>query len=98
MKTLLIDDIRDLTADLIARSYEAGIFALKHHKWELLRLDHDLSSYVNGVEKTGYDVLCWLEQNPQHMPQQIELVTANPVGRLKMNALIRNWQERGVLK
>jgi hypothetical protein len=30
---------------------------------------------------TGYDVACWLEENPQFLPDQIEIVTSNPAGR-----------------
>ena len=46
----------------------------------------DLSSQrnfsgVGGRELTGYDIACWLEQNPQFLPDRIEIVTNNPAGR-----------------
>lgn len=38
--------------------------------------------------KTGYDILCFLERNPKHKPGNIVLVTANPVGRERMNIIL----------
>lgn len=89
-KILLIDDLRDLKADVICRNYSDGIWALINGTWDVLLLDHDLASFdgEDGREKTGYDVLCFLEMHPQYLPNRIELVTANPVGRQKMQALI----------
>lgn len=92
---LLIDDERDIEAHAIARNYFDGIKLLESQHWSLLLLDHDLASFEeNGRERTGYDVVCWLEQNPQHLPDKIELVTSNPVGRQRMqqviNSLYRN--------
>lgn len=86
MKTLLIDDIRDIKADRIARTFDDGIFALKEQRWDVLYLDHDLAD--PNPAKTGYDVLNWLEANPEHLPVEIFLVTQNPVGREKMLKLI----------
>lgn len=88
MRVLLIDDIRNMTADRVARNFTEGIEALKSEKWDLLLLDHDLSSYVDGKEKTGYDVMCFLEENPQYLPGKIKLVTSNPVGRYNMQVVI----------
>ena len=89
MNILLIDDVRDMACDKVARTYEEGIECLKSKKWDLLLLDHDL-----GEEKTGYDVMCWLEENTQHLPNRIELVTANPVGRKRMLTVINKLYER----
>jgi hypothetical protein len=77
-----------MTADRVARNFTEGIEALKSEKWDLLLLDHDLSSYVDGKEKTGYDVMCFLEENPQYLPGKIKLVTSNPVGRYNMQVVI----------
>ena len=86
MPTLLIDDQRNLPADRVARTYKDGIEALREQHWNLLYLDHDLgdSSGVEGRELTGYDVACWLEENPQFLPDRIEIVTSNPAGRRKI--------------
>jgi hypothetical protein len=86
-KTLLIDDMRDINATRIARTYDEGITALKEGGWDVLYLDHDLGDMAIP-ERTGYTVLCFLEENPQYLPVRIELVTSNPVGRLKMRSLI----------
>ena len=93
MRVLLIDDMRNLPADHTCRTYEEGIKYLQKGPWDLLLLDHDLGDFIfEGTymrEKTGYDVLCWLERNPQFLPKRIELVTANPVGRQRMESLVR---------
>lgn len=99
MKVLLIDDFRDVTLEMVrdadaakeavvARDYRQGIIFLVSSKWDLLLLDHDLSSYVDGKEKTGYDIMCFLERNPEYLPGKIKLVTSNPVGRYNMQMVI----------
>jgi hypothetical protein len=90
--TLLIDDQRNLPADRVARTYQEGIEALAERHWDVLYLDHDLGDFsgVEGRELTGYDIACWLERNPQHLPDRIEIVTSNPAGRRNIElALLR---------
>lgn len=90
MKTLLIDDIRNLPATKVARDYFSGIEALENAEWDILLLDHDLACYdEDGKEWTGYDVMCWLEAHPEHLPkQEIRIVSSNPVGRNRMQTVI----------
>ena len=91
MATLLIDDQRDLPVDRIARTFSEGIAALIEQHWDVLYLDHDLGDFsgAGGRELTGYDVACWLEQNPQHLPDRIEIVTNNPAGRSNIEFVLR---------
>lgn len=90
MKTLLIDDIRNMDVTHIARTYNEGIQALIYDgPFDVLYLDHDLGCFDGDQEQTGYTVMCWLEANPQYLPERIELVTANPVGRVRMEAVIQ---------
>lgn len=103
MRVLLIDDTREETApnimrkiDLIARTYWTGIDSLvKMGPWDLLLLDHDLSSFdsVNGKEYTGYDIMCFLEANPEYLPKEIKIVSSNPVGRKRMQLVIDKLYE-----
>ena len=89
MKTLLIDDMRNIDVTRVARTFDEGIEALKEGGWDTLFLDHDLASYDSeGKEKTGYDVMCWLEANPEHLPKSIKIVSSNPVGRRNMQVVI----------
>jgi hypothetical protein len=87
--TLLIDDQRNLTADIIARTYEAGERILRDFPITYLKLDHDLGT--DG--KTGYDIVLLLEEwhnedlpylLKKDLPETVELVTDNPVGMHKM--------------
>lgn len=98
-RLLLIDDVRtevnlqydygmypseyDIT---IAKNFNDGIKELNSPEgWDILMLDHDLASYdTEGRERTGYDIMNYLEANPSLKPGAIEFVTANPVGRQKM--------------
>ena len=86
MRTLLIDDIRNLKADKIARTFEEGINALLYEgHWDLLLLDHDLGQ-KDGLDGTG--IMNWIEQNLEYKPSKIQLVTSNPVGRQRMQVII----------
>jgi len=87
-RILLIDDIRTFTVDKIARTYDEGI-AAQEEKWDRLLLDHDLGDFLDGRERTGYDIMCWLEEHPEHLPKEIIPVTDNPVGRKKILQVIR---------
>ena len=87
-KILLIDDMRTIPGvTRIARTFEDGLAALKDGGWNKLLLDHDLGDESNP-EKTGYDIMCWLEANQCYLPGSIEIVSANPVGRKRMQVVI----------
>jgi hypothetical protein len=90
MFTLLIDDVRELSVTRTARTFAAGIAALQERQWDVLYLDHDLADFSgpDGRELTGYDVVCWLEANPQHLPGKVEIVSSNPVGRQRMASVL----------
>lgn len=82
---LLIDDMRDLGTDAIARNAQAGIAMLTAHKWECVCFDHDL-----GEQESGYDVMKWMLGNAI-FPPRIQLVTSNPVGRKNMAFLLDQY-------
>lgn len=98
MRFLLIDDLR-IWADILsvqpedeyqlARSYKEGIKHLESSSWDILYLDHDL-----GCNKTGYDVMCWLEEHPEFLPGNISFVSANPVGRQRMQQVKERLYEK----
>lgn len=75
----------------VARDYNEGIKQLKEHRYDLLLLDHDLGD-SNG---NGYDVLCWLEENSEHLPAGIKLVTANGPGGQRMLQVIHKLADEG---
>ena len=80
---LLIDDERSLDVDVIARTAAAGKEMLKSYtNWECVCFDHDLG----GID-TGYDVMVWAIQN-KLLPNRVQLVTSNPVGRKNMRAAL----------
>jgi len=62
-----------------------------------LSLDHDLGDDKRG---TGYDVLLWLEQevvlNNFTPPASIEVHSANPAGKKRMQAAIESirWNQK----
>lgn len=94
-KTLLIDDMRDIQADVTARTFEEGVEALRRNsKFEVLYLDHDLGDEgfmdIEGEKypKNGYGIMVFLENNLHLLPSKIFLVTSNPVGRRNMQVVI----------
>jgi len=97
MRILAIDDTRELPeAHVLARNFNEGLRQLElNGPWDLLLLDHDLASFdSDGVEKTGYNIMCFLEENPHLMPKKIECVSANPVGRSRIVAMIVRLNEQ----
>lgn len=98
MKTLLIDDARDVDfvnktwsvkVTDVARTFAEGINALKDGSIDTLLLDHDLACYADdGEELTGYKIMLFLEEHPEYLPKRIVLVTSNPVGRDKMQVVV----------
>lgn len=103
-KILLIDDVRtpaylgidssiyDVT---VAKNFTEGVNQLKSQTvWDILMLDHDLSSWNgDGKEMTGYDVMCFIETHPDLKPKEIQFVTANPVGRDRMEQVRKRLYE-----
>jgi len=80
---LLIDDERDLKCDVIARSEKAAKPLLALDIWECVCFDHDL-----GLSSaTGYRIMKWMLEEGIR-PKQIQLVTANPVGKDNMEKLL----------
>lgn len=84
MRILLIDDSRNMDVTKIARDYYEGVLALSCRRWDLVYLDHDL-----GGDKTGYDIMCWLEEHQDCLPPKIVCISANPPGRDRINAVIK---------
>ncbi len=96
MATLLIDDVKNLPADRVARTFNEGIAALQEQHWDVLLLDHDLADFTGpeGRERNGYHVLCWLEANPEHLPGDIVIVSANGGGIPHMRLTIKKLYGR----
>ncbi len=102
-RVLAIDDERkfeDLKVNVIARTFADGINSLKFlGPWDELLLDHDLGAvqqqFSDERELTGYDILCFLEENPEYLPKKITLVTSNASGRVRMNQVIEKLYPRG---
>jgi hypothetical protein len=83
---LLIDDVRDF-GDVIARTPAAAKMILKSFgkDFEVVHFDHDLGM----CEESGYSILTWALENDL-LPDKIELVTGNIVGREHMRAALEN--------
>ncbi len=82
---LLIDDMRNIEADVIARTAEAAKVVLSAYDWDEVILDHDL-----GEGDNGYDLLKSM-MKAQIFPKRISLVSSNPVGRQNQkNVLVDN--------
>lgn len=96
---------------MIARTYNEGISALMDAQgWDELLLDHDLGmgSYVltsdeefertgrNFIEYTGYDIMCFLEEHPEYLPKKINIVSSNPVGRIRMQQVINRLYKEDI--
>ena len=81
---LLVDDKRDLNCECIARNSEAAKRLIALGGWECVCFDHDL-----GEKTDGYDILCWALEN-DFLPDMVQIVTSNPVGKERMSLALKN--------
>lgn len=74
---LLIDDMREIHVDIIARTAAAGKAILESLSGciDCLGIDHDLGGLI-----TGYDIVRWVICRG-YLPKRVQIVTMNPVGR-----------------
>ena len=85
---MIIDDIRDLNCDIIARTSQAGfqILSWMHDNINVLVLDHDLGdhSHMDGNRLLKELIVHKL------LPQEVQLCSDNPVGRQNMRAQLED--------
>lgn len=87
IKTVLIDDQRTFDVDAICRHSNEAKKLLKelNGNFEILMMDHDL-----GLDsEDGYQILTWALEN-NLVPDEVEMVTSNPVGRERMGQALIN--------
>lgn len=89
-----LDDLRDAPPGWVrVTTPEAAIELLRTGEITEISLDHDLGLLDGDRERTGYDVLIWLEREVAearwvfHLPE-IGVHSANPVGRKRMEQAI----------
>lgn len=84
-----LDDIRPAPAGWVwAKTFDKCVFLLSNNKVEEISLDHDL-----GTKESGYDILCLMETwviNRNYNPPKINIHSANPVGRARMELAIQS--------
>lgn len=94
---LYVDDIREPKGRgwVIARSYDEAIHELSTKNYDVLSLDHDIASYRDdGREMTGYDIALWLAERKNdggHVPSEIYIHSANPVGEKNIQSVINRY-------
>lgn len=95
---LWLDDIRNpndhgFTGCLWAKTYDEAIVYLQTGEINLASLDHDLTYEqmmgLTDIEKTGYDVICWMEENNVWPKDGVLVHSANPSGKAKMLQVVQ---------
>ena len=85
---LLIDDMRSVGEDVVARTPHEGKEILQNLEVTHLYIDHDLGPDLDGNEyENGYKVICWAIENGC-LPPNIQIVSSNPVGRKNIEAAL----------
>lgn len=73
--------------DRVARSFDDGFYAIHNEgPWDCIVFDHDLGDQ-EVPERTGYTLMCELEKYPHLISNIIMIITSNPAGRQRMEAL-----------
>ena len=97
---LWLDDIRDPNTYgyigwVWVKTYKEAIELLSTEIVEIASLDHDLSIQqtmgFKDVEKTGYDVLCWMEQHNIWPKKGVFVHSLNPSGKERMKQVIEKY-------
>lgn len=70
---------------------DAAIALLKTGNVTEASLDHDLGCMDNH---DGYRVVCWMEEHDVWPPNGVKVHSANPVGKLRMQQVIKTAYER----
>ncbi len=101
--TMWLDDIREpwaygyIAARWVKTAAEA-IAMLRTGEVTFASLDHDLAAEhypwnctdITKCQHTGYDVVVFLEENPQFWPKEgVAVHSANPVGRQRMEVVVQ---------
>lgn len=103
--TLWLDNIREpwkhgYVGCEWAKTADEAIALLKTGRITFASLDHDLSETATmGTptkgEKTGYTVVCWLEEHPEFWPEKgVKVHSMNPVGARRMREVIEAHYHR----
>lgn len=89
---LLIDDLREIDADVVARTGEEGLEVLRTQPVTHLYMDHDLGLFCMD----GYQVIAQALKEGI-CPPNVFMVTSNPVGRQNMVAALEEngYRRRG---
>jgi hypothetical protein len=91
---VFLDDVRDAPKGwILAETVEQTNTYLRSGIVTHLSLDHDLGFDCEGNERTGYEVLCWIEWQvieKGFIPPILTIHSANPVGRAKMLQAIKS--------
>ena len=91
---LWLDDVREAPEGWVhVKTPEEAIEFLRSGEVEEISLDHDLGLATTESERTGNDVLVWLEQAVatgawSHAVPLINVHSANPVGGRRMEMTI----------
>ncbi len=95
---LWLDDVRDPAnfghiGWVWVKTADEAIALLKTGKVKSASLDHDLTIEQTlgrtDKEKTGYDVVCWMEKHNVWPPNGVAVHSMNPVGAARMRQVIR---------
>jgi len=100
---LWLDDIRDPAKFghigwTWVKSAAEAIALLASGRVSKASLDHDLTVRQTigspDGEKTGYDVVRWMDEHGVWPPEGVQVHSANPTGRLRMEQVLKQWYGR----
>jgi len=101
MKKLYVDDVRPVPdfSWTPAFNYTEAMHMLRTTDYDEISLDHDIASYDDvGIEKTGYNILCYLERRRIQYNEKIPYIyihTSNAAMFKKMSYVAKALNDLG---
>lgn len=105
-KKLWLDDVRNpvdfgCIGWMWVKTYEEAINAFENFNIVEASLDHDLSiaatlGHPDPDEKTGYSVVCWMEEHRVYPRDGVKVHSMNPSGAARMKLALESVKRRSM--
>jgi len=92
LRTVLVDDVRDIQTTELCRTYAEAFETLCQKKFDVMYLDHDLGCFdpKSGLDLNGATLIKVLSEGHVELPKIIVLVSGNPIGSERQRLILKD--------